>query len=338
MANQIQRMLLSALIVTAMVAMAGSVAAEDGWISGYISDTYLSPLGDPIPGATVSAVGGMQTATANATGYYNLTLPEGNYTLRISAPGFTEKTSSQLEVSGNDTTHQSFVLVKPKGNLTGTVTDEDNKPIQYVSVTPHGYIFGTMTDASGKYTLNGIDAGPINLTVTALGYNEFNVSATVVAGQTTPRDIKLGAQISYVIVTVANSDDMPIPNATVKIGSVSGVTDSAGQVTLNVSAGTHTLSVSASGYRKISQSITVAKGSIEQYTGTLLKSGAGDGGSGTSGGLPGGTVMILLLVIIIIVVVVVVIAVVMKGKKDKPAEATAPPAQAPPAPGQPPKS
>jgi len=318
--------MLGALIVFILAAVAGSAAAEDGWIAGKV----YTGLMDPVSGATVTVVNGTQTATTNATGYFNMTVPEGNYTLKVTKTNHVDKTTSQLTVTANNTTSVTVLIDQVKGNVTGTVKDEAGAPVSYVSVKPVGYLFGAMTDSTGKYALTGLPVGPINLTVTAIGYDELNVSVTVVGNTNTTKDITLTSPVSYVTVTVQDSKGAGVMLATVKIGTETTISGLDGKASLAVAPGTYTMEVSAQGYKTVSKSVTISKGTINTITVPLTKTGTTVAEEATM--LFGFGIAICLVVIILpIVLIVVVIVLLLRRKKAN----QAPPMQAPPMQGPP---
>lgn len=73
-------------------------APAAGMLTGIVTDTAS---GQPLSGATVSASGASSaTATTDAQGVYQLSLPGGNYTLTVSYPGFDAQTKA-VTVNGD---------------------------------------------------------------------------------------------------------------------------------------------------------------------------------------------------------------------------------------------
>ena len=336
MTSTLRKALLGALmlgLLTAVVALPAS--ADNGWISGTVYQKTLL-FGDPLSGATVTTDTGGYSAQTNATGAYNISVAPGNYTLKVTASGWVDATSSQLTVTANNTTRKDFALVKPTGNLTGTITDaDDGTPISMVTIKYNdGTILppSTFTDTSGKYALKGLPVGTLNINVTPLlGYPETSFSVTITAGQNTTKDVQLKMPTTVTVAVGGGVLGLPISGATVTVGSVSGTTDALGMVTLTVTPGNYTLTVKASGYQTAKKDITVTKGD-NTYQATLSKPG-GNVDTGLMALLFGALCLILFLpLLIIIIVIVVVIILLRRKKKAKAAEAAAMPA--PPAPGQ----
>jgi hypothetical protein len=91
-----------------------------GDISGQVTD---KSDGDPIAGATVTAVGGI-SATTNSSGDYDMNLPVGSYDLTATKYGYKEGTASGVTVTDGQTTTENFKLaVASYQNLSGTITD-----------------------------------------------------------------------------------------------------------------------------------------------------------------------------------------------------------------------
>jgi len=320
------------------VATALPSSAENGWISGTISDSMLYPwMGDPIAGATVATESGGYSAQTNATGVYNMSVPPGNYTLRISAQGFLDKTSSILTVTAGNTTRKDYYLSKPTGSLIGKVTDaEDGKAI-YPAILEYGdMLIPVMTDAAGEYSFHSLPVGNYTINVSALGYQNASFTVTIAANKTVNKDVQMRI-CSYLTLTVRNSDGAPIGGASVKIGKVAGTTDQNGQVSLQVLAGTQTLKVTASGYRDFSRSLNVDKGTIITAEATMMRPGE----QASSISLETGVIAIILLelllpLIIIIIVVIAAVSYIRRKKKALAAAAVPPgmpgyyPPQAPP--------
>src|SRR5204863_9326803 len=122
-----------AVVLLLFVAIVGSLAPLSAQeITAAIVGTVTDPSGAPISGASVTATdterGTVWTAKTNDAGVYNLPrVPVGNYTVKVSAPGF------QTAV------HPPFTLVLNQvaridvqmrvGQVTETVEVEGNAPI-----------------------------------------------------------------------------------------------------------------------------------------------------------------------------------------------------------------
>ncbi len=343
-----RKMATGLFFLTLLITVATAPAiGENGTISGKVSTELtlfgMPYAGDPIPGATVTVTGATQTATTDANGRFNLSVPEGNYTLKVTAAGFNDKTTGQISVDDNDTTTVNILLSKPTGNLTGKVTDEAGNPIAMTTLAyDDGSILGksTYSGTDGTYSLTGLPVGTITITVTPLAGTPFNISVTIANGQTTTKDITVKTPV---IVKVIDTVEAPIPGASVTLGDATGITDANGTVSLQTKPGSYTLTVSASGYKTYSKTTTVDKGG-NIFTITLPTS-SGTVDTGLVAMLFGAMCLLLLLpLIIVVVIIIVVIMYLRKRKRAKAAEmppstpgmAPQPPAPVAPGPGAPP--
>ncbi len=82
--------------------------------------------------------------------------------------------------------------------ITGSVTQEDNEPLEFVTIRIAGTSIGTMSGLDGRYSLSAPDADTIRITFTCIGYAEskrklvgMRDSATVNV-KMTPLSISLG--------------------------------------------------------------------------------------------------------------------------------------------------
>ncbi len=89
-----------------LIALAGCVASFAQSISGDLSGTIFDATGASVPNATViaknDATGVETTGKSTGTGEYHLSnLPPGNYTITVTAPGFTKAQVKGVEVTLN---------------------------------------------------------------------------------------------------------------------------------------------------------------------------------------------------------------------------------------------
>jgi hypothetical protein len=148
-----------------------------GDIAGRVTD---AGTGNPLVSATVSA--GTATATTDATGHYDLSVPVGTYDVTASAFGYASKTVSGVVVTENATTTADFALsAVPKISISGVVKDGSGHgwPL-YAKITVPGLPGGPIwTDpATGRYHVDVPAGGPYTLHVTANypGYQPTDVT------------------------------------------------------------------------------------------------------------------------------------------------------------------
>ena len=145
--------------------------------------------GAPLAGATVTArASGLsdRTATADASGVYNLVLPVGSYALSARTFGYREQ-HVNVTISEAATTTQNFTLfAAPSHALSGTVRDEDGAPISGVRVTVLGTpIAAAITDGSGAYMFASVPEGDYDVQAAPSRCYGAQTSAVSIAGNTT---------------------------------------------------------------------------------------------------------------------------------------------------------
>lgn len=101
------------LLVTLFLFLVGSSSA--GTISGYVKDEN----GRALPYASVYVKNGRQGTTSGVNGYYQLTLPDGNYTLVAQHVGYSRKETA-VTVSGASQ-QVDFLLSRQEANLAEVV-------------------------------------------------------------------------------------------------------------------------------------------------------------------------------------------------------------------------
>jgi hypothetical protein len=135
-----------------------------GALNGFVGDASQTPV-TPIAGALISV--GPQQTVSDAAGRYSLMgLTPGPNEVKLTANGFDSATVSVSVLAGAATT-QNFLLNEVSAAMTGTVTDaESGDPLRGASVRIGGNRTTTATD--GTYTIAGIPAGEMQVTVSAL--------------------------------------------------------------------------------------------------------------------------------------------------------------------------
>ena len=248
-----------------------AAAPATGTVAGTVTD---SANGTALSGATVSYSGG--STTTDSAGNYTLSnVAAGTYSISAAATGFTSGSQS-VTVTANTTATANFALgpVPATGSITGKVTNISTGGA--VSAAAVSYSGGsTTTDTSGNYTLNGVPAGTVSLTVTHTGYRTRTVSVTVNGGATTTANIAISTsgKLAGVVKTTAG---VAISGATVTISgggiatTVSTTTNPTGNyATTWIPVGTYTITVSSSGRTTQSQTATVNTGTTTTVNFTL---------------------------------------------------------------------
>lgn len=117
-------------------------------LSGRVSGRVTDESGQPLPGASVSVVGTSLGMMTDADGRYNISLPEGTYTVAASFVGYTRVESANVIINGNQTTALNIRLVagsqlkevtvsygkQRAREVTGSLTQVDAAPLQDMPV------------------------------------------------------------------------------------------------------------------------------------------------------------------------------------------------------------
>jgi hypothetical protein len=159
-----------------------------GFVEGYVRNANNN---NPLP-ATVSVVGGPQSATANALGHYILALPaDTSYTLEASYNGY-YSSDDTASVAVNDTTTVDFLLAPiPPPEI-------DYNPASFIESAPVG---GVVRDTLDIYNLAG---GPLNFTLDPVPDNRLGAPLNPdapIALKATPEPI------AYTSADAAKPDD-----------------------------------------------------------------------------------------------------------------------------------
>jgi TonB-linked SusC/RagA family outer membrane protein len=125
----------------------------------------------------------------------------------------------------------STVAAAQGGTITGTVTEQaDGSPLQEARVIVLGSSIFTSTNATGKYTLRGVPAGPVDIRVIRVGYTEQKRSIRVADGETVTLDVAMAKSIVQLqeVVTTATGEQRraEVGNAVENV-NVSKLTESA---------------------------------------------------------------------------------------------------------------
>ena len=85
------------------------------------------------------------------------------------------------------------VAAQATGQVSGTVTGTNGRPLVGASVSVAGTGRGVQSGADGRFTITAVPVGSRTLRATFAGYSEASQSVTVVAGQTATANIQLTA-------------------------------------------------------------------------------------------------------------------------------------------------
>ena len=235
-----------------------------GSITGHVTD---SSTGAAISGATVSYSGG--STTTDSSGSYSFSsVPAGSYTLTASQSGYNSQTGSVSVTAGAGSTlnlQLTPVSTTGSGGISGQVTNiSTGGAISGATVSYSGG--SATTDSAGHYAFASVPAGTYNVSASHSGYFVLTKSVTVSSGSASTLNFAL-ATGGKVAGNVTNSSGVAISGASVNItgGSitttVNTTTSSTGTYNSNwIPVGTYTVTVSATGFTKQSQTVNVPTG------------------------------------------------------------------------------
>jgi hypothetical protein len=150
-----------------------------GEVLGTITD---SASGAAVAGAKVTA--GDSTATTDAAGKYDLSVPAGTYTVTATAYGYTSQTVANVVIADGAKVTKDFGLVSvPKVTVSGTIIDGSGHgwPL-YASVGVTGTSISVATDpVTGHYSIDLPSSSTYTLHVAAklAGYDAADVPVTL---------------------------------------------------------------------------------------------------------------------------------------------------------------
>ena len=229
---------------------------QPGTVAGRVTDVVT---GDPIQGATVASSAG--TDTTDSQGRYSIGgVPAGELQLTFSFGGYATETRNAL-VSGGQTTTLNVALAPP-GGVAGRVTDASTgDPLVGATITYPGGV--TITDTLGDYQINGVPAGSLALSFSALGYASSTRTVNVPAGGVATQDVGLTPSATYVAGEVRDvATDALLVGATVSISTgQTTTTDALGRYHVDLPPGDYTVTATAVGYDPSSGPVLINGGS-----------------------------------------------------------------------------
>jgi outer membrane protein assembly factor BamB len=148
----------------------------------------------PVSGAVVRVAGGLASAVTGVDGSYSLTLPPGEYTLKVDYPGCEPARSSAVRLPSGETAERDLAL--GMSLVHGKVVEKGTgKPLIGATVgVPNGADVATLTD--GTYSLL-LPPGSFDLEARLLQHNLVKQRVTLTAGKTQNVEFELGRGTLY---------------------------------------------------------------------------------------------------------------------------------------------
>lgn len=262
----------ASIYVISMAEFFGPKNTPPGAITGQVTD---SSTGAAIAGATISYSAG--STTSDSSGNYTLSnVAPGNYTVTVSATGYTSL-SSKVSVTSGVTATLNFQLTASAnvpGTIKGRVTNiSTGGAVSGATVSFSGV--STTTDSSGNYSLSNVTPGTYSVTASHSGYFNVTHTATLASGATVTLNFAM-ATGGKIAGTVSNASGAAISGAAVTLtgGSINTTvhttTNSSGGYNSNwVPVGSYTVTISASGFATQSKSATANTGSTTTLNFTM---------------------------------------------------------------------
>lgn len=173
--------------------------ATSGQLSGRICKA--SDRSTAIPGAVITVYSGstlVSTSNADANGNYSISLPEGNYTVKITSSGYIEFRSYATVIANSNTYMETFLMIQGSSGQSGTASGQ-----VYNSLTGEGLsgvrlafkkdwnntsssattVATATTDSSGNYSVN-LPIGNYTVIATKDGYSASSFNIIVQPGST----------------------------------------------------------------------------------------------------------------------------------------------------------
>ncbi|MFQ3545546.1 carboxypeptidase regulatory-like domain-containing protein [Halobacillus rhizosphaerae] len=245
--------------------------------------------GDPIVGAEIvirqfTAAGPViATAITHADGGYLIpSLPEGSFTIIVTAQGYGTETASVLLEPGSMAI-QNFTLTQLVSNVEGTVTDADSgDPLPNVLIqlfNTNGVLIGSFqSEVDGTYRIEGFTPGQYTITFGRPDYQTQSIGFMTNPNETAVVNASLIADPGAIIGQVLDSEANPLIGASVRVFPSIGllpiatlITDGTGTFSLSgLSPGSYTLIATFENYSTGQTGISVLPNQTSSSTIILL--------------------------------------------------------------------
>ncbi len=227
-----------------------------------ISGVIKNDEGEAVQLAKVRATKGaiVQETNSDASGNYSFALTSGTWTVEVSKTGFVSPPAKTITLSsGQNSQNQNFILVPRANQVSGYVYrvlsgtgQTSTVPFAGVEVkaTPaSGQTITTTTGPLGQYSFS-LKSGTYVISASATGYTpNTSTQITVTVGQTLNGvDFTMSPNPSSVSGVITQTGGALLGDATISNGTVSTLSLGTGNYQLSLPAGTHTLTVTKSGF------------------------------------------------------------------------------------------
>ncbi len=248
--------------------------ANAGTLCGLILD---SSTNHSVNGAAVTVMNSTTDAcsTIAENGCFSVTLPKGEYWLKVNAKDYLPHTSTGVTVPSTGSVVQDVYLTyhPPTGHLEGKISLPKTAKTSVEATVWLPSLGKPFVARKGKFKVE-VPAGKQPLVICAFGYERFEKDVTIKNGKTTKLDVKLKEAVLEGIVTGTITDEKTgeaLP-ARVKVldAPIAAAEIYSGHYQLQLPVGTHRLEITTFGYaRKIVDKVNIEYGSITNCDVTL---------------------------------------------------------------------
>lgn len=245
-----------------------------GAIAGTVTDTSGMPIVNIAVTIQVFYINGqlLRKVQADHTGVFVVTgLVPGSYVLTASAPQY-QTNRVGANVKANEVTNVEVSLLAAAGAIAGTVVEfRTNEPIvgSSVKITDiNGFIIGAaVTDESGRFHIESLLVGTVNVIATAEGYTSISRAAIIPLNTTVDIILSLQLNPGRIVGTITDIQGFPISGAVITVidGTTAVITtvltqnDGSYRVE-SLTPGVYTILVNATGFGQGISSGVVASG------------------------------------------------------------------------------
>ena len=221
-----------------------------------------------VQNATI-AVGG-KTATTNSNGVATMNLKNGTYSYTITKLGYDQITGKSFTVNDSDISISETMYFYAWQTTFVILSEADSKPIPsaIIEIGNNSYI----TNSQGQVTVPLIN-GTYNLTIKKVGYQETK-KTIVILNQDTTITYMIPLFEYNVVMTVVQEDGLtPIAGAafSIKNSSVSGITDSNGQLSFKLVNGSYDYLLTKKEFDDLSGSFNINNSDLDLNLTMTLK-------------------------------------------------------------------
>jgi hypothetical protein len=236
----------------------GAQAAGAGTLTGIVRDIYTNV---PIAGATVTI--GAKTGYTEANGIFSIPeLIPGIYSVAFTASGYGRVIMNSVAVV-KDINYLDILMepvIEVTTSLTGVVfSNTTGTPLTDVMVSLDGH--SAVTDGTGRYQIDGVEAGTYVVRASREGYLDFIQAGVYIMSGSNSLSLALkpteqAGTLSGQVTDVQTGS--PVPNAIVQCSDKAATADSNGRYEIaGILAGLYVVTVTVSQYATADYQVTI---------------------------------------------------------------------------------